>query len=108
MDTQSVKNSDTAAQKSDDASKKVSGIKRYIAVDTQGLPRVMAVSAADMTDRKEAAKAAWAGSEACCGLLCNGSYAGWPLAQGNKDFLGEHVTAQIAKRSELHAFEMKP
>ncbi|OWB29795.1 IS5 family transposase, partial [Xanthomonas oryzae pv. oryzicola] len=36
VDAQSVKNSDTADQKGDDAGKKVSGIKRHIAVDTQG------------------------------------------------------------------------
>ena len=37
VDAQSVKNSDTAGHKGHDASKKVSGIKRHIAVDTQGL-----------------------------------------------------------------------
>lgn len=36
MDTQSVKNTDTAENKGYDAGKKVSGIKRHIAVDTQG------------------------------------------------------------------------
>ncbi|OLH27832.1 transposase, partial [Xanthomonas oryzae pv. oryzae] len=36
VDAQSVKNSDTAGQKGYDAGKKVSGIKRHIAVDTQG------------------------------------------------------------------------
>ena len=36
VDAQSVKNTDTAEQKGDDAGKKVSGIKRHIAVDTQG------------------------------------------------------------------------
>ena len=36
VDAQSVKNTDTAEQKGDDAGKKISGIKRHIAVDTQG------------------------------------------------------------------------
>ena len=31
---------------------KVSGIKRHIAVDTQGLPHALAVTTADVTDRK--------------------------------------------------------
>ena len=35
MDAQSVKNTDTAGLKGYDASTKVSGIKRHIAVDTQ-------------------------------------------------------------------------
>jgi hypothetical protein len=43
MDAQSVKNTDTAAHKGYDADKKVSGIKRHIAVDTQGLPHAAAL-----------------------------------------------------------------
>ena len=39
-------------EKGYDADKKVSGIKRYIAVDTQGLPHALAVTTADVTDRK--------------------------------------------------------
>ena len=38
VDSQSVKNTDTAGHKGYDAGKKVSGIKRHIAVDTPGLP----------------------------------------------------------------------
>ena len=51
MDSQSVKNTDTAEQKGYDAGKKVSGIKRHIAVDTQGLPHTIQVTTADVTDR---------------------------------------------------------
>ena len=48
MDSQSVKNTDTAGHKGYDAGKKVSGIKRHIAVDT---PHAIHVTAADVTDR---------------------------------------------------------
>ena len=51
MDSQSVKNTDTADSKGYDAGKKVSGIKRHIAVDTQGLPHGIHVTTADVTDR---------------------------------------------------------
>ena len=51
MDSQSVKNTDTADSKGYDAGKKVSGIKRHIAVDTQGLPHAIHVTTADVTDR---------------------------------------------------------
>ena len=51
MDSQSVKNTDTAGHKGYDAGKKVSGIKRHIAVDTQGLPHGIHVTTADVTDR---------------------------------------------------------
>ena len=44
VDAQSVKNTDTAGLKGYDAGKKVSGIKRHIAVDTQGLPHAVAVT----------------------------------------------------------------
>ncbi len=40
-----------------DAGKKVSGIKRHIAVDTQGLPHVIAVTTAEVTDRNGALQA---------------------------------------------------
>ena len=46
-----MKNTDTAEEKGSDAGKKVSGIKRHIAVDTQGLPHAVAVTTADVTDR---------------------------------------------------------
>ena len=51
VDSQSVKNTDTAGHKGYDAGKKVSGIKRHIAVDTQGLPHAIHVTTADVTDR---------------------------------------------------------
>src|SRR5580692_11170324 len=51
LDAQSVKNTDTAEKKGYDAGKKVSGIKRHIAVDTNGLPHGIAVTTANVTDR---------------------------------------------------------
>ena len=41
-------------EKGYDAGKKISGIKRHIAVDTQGLPHAFAVTAANVTDRNGA------------------------------------------------------
>jgi hypothetical protein len=52
VDAQSVKNADTAKYKGYDAGKKVSGIKRHIAVDSQGLPHAIEVTTADVNDRK--------------------------------------------------------
>ena len=54
VDAQSVKNTDSAEMKGYDAGKKVSGIKRHIVVDTQGLPHAVAVTTADVTDRNGA------------------------------------------------------
>src|SRR5690606_11522618 len=111
-DAQSVKNTDTAGQKGYDAGKKVSGIKqRHIAVDTQGLPHAVAVTTAEVTDRKGALQAL----ERCKpnlgqveSLLCDSGYTGEPFAKGVRDILGERVTVQIAKRSELHMFKVMP
>ena len=54
IDSQSVKNTDTARDKGYDAGKKVSGIKRHIIVDTEGLPHGTLVTTADKTDRQGA------------------------------------------------------
>lgn len=41
-------------------------------------------------------------------VLADSGYVGKPFAQGVRQALGEHVTVQIAKRSELHAFAVIP
>ena len=46
-----MKSTDTAENKGYDASKKVSGIKRHIAVDINGLPHAIHVTTANITDR---------------------------------------------------------
>ena len=111
MDAQSVKNTDTAALKGYDAGKKVSGIKRHIAVDTQGLPHAIAVTTAEVTDRKGALQALGR-CKASLGrvqsVLADGSYVGEPFAQALRQSLGQEVTVQIAKRGELHKFAVIP
>src|ERR1700733_14221541 len=54
VDAQSVKNTDSAEEKGYDAGKKVSGIKRHIAVDTQGLPHAIYITTANIGDRNAA------------------------------------------------------
>lgn len=111
VDAQSVKNTDTAGQKGYDAGKKVSGIKRHIAVDNQGLPHAIAVTTAEVTDRKGALQA-FGRCQATLGcvqsVLADSGYVGQPFVQGVKEILGEDVTVQIAKRSELHTFKVIP
>lgn len=111
VDAQSVKNTDTAGQKGYDAGKKVSGIKRHIAVDTQGLPHAVAVTTANVTDRKGALQALQRckpGLNRVKNLLCDSGYTGRPFIEGVQNILGEQVTVQIAKRSELHTFKVMP
>lgn len=109
VDAQSVKNTDSAGEKGYDAGKKVSGIKRHIAVDTQGLPHAIAVTTADVTDRKGALLALGrcaADLKAVQSILADGGYVGQPFAQAVEELLGAKV--QIAKRSELHIFAVMP
>jgi transposase len=109
VDAQSIKNTDTAQTKGYDAGKKVSGIKRHIAVDTQGLPHAIHVTAADMTDR--------AGALAMfdrhrpslknvVNIMVDAGYTGAPFAQGVRQLLGASV--EIVKRNELHTFAVMP
>ncbi|WP_370678852.1 IS5 family transposase [Comamonas sp. GB3 AK4-5] len=111
VDAQSVKNTNTAGLKGYDAGKKVCGIKRHIAVDTQGLPHAIAVTTAEVTDRKGALQALQRCKRTLGrvqGVLCDSGYVGQPFAQGVQEILGEHVTVQIAKRSEMHSFKVMP
>ena len=109
VDAQSVKNTDSAEEKGYDAGKKVSGIKRHIAVDTQGLPHAIAVTTADVTDRQGALlafKRPTDNLQSVKSILVDGSYTGQPFADAVKELLGAQV--QIAKRSELHTFAVMP
>ena len=106
-----MKNTDTASLKGYDAGKKVSGIKRHIAVDSQGLPHAVAVTTAEVTDRKGALQALARCAPSLTqvkNVLCDSGYVGQPFAQGVRETLGKHVTVQIAKRSELHTFKVMP
>lgn len=83
VDAQSVKNTDSADHKGFDAGKRVSGIKRHIAVDSQHLPHAMAITTAAMTDRKGALQA----TDRCTAnlsqvqrVLADGGYVRQPFA----------------------------
>ena len=107
--THSVKNTYTAGQKGYDAGKKISGIKRHIAVDTQGLPHVVAVTTAEATDRKgtlQAMARCKPGLARVERVLADGGYVGQPFALAVDEILGASV--QIAKRNELHTFAVIP
>jgi transposase len=111
VDAQSVKNTDTAGQKGYDAGKKDSGLKRHIAVDTQGRPHAIAVTTAEVTDRKgalEALERSQPNLKRVKSLRCDNGYIGEPFAQGVRAILGEPVTVPIAKRNEWHTFKLIP
>ena len=92
-------------EKGYDAGKKVSGIKRHIAVDTQGLPHALAVTTADVTDRKGyllALKRELDNLGAIQKILADGGYTGKAFASSVQELMGAEV--EIAKRNGLHRF----
>ena len=110
IDAQSVKNTDTAREKGYDAGKKVSGIKRHIAVDTNGLPHAILVTTANITDRdgaREMTKRHKKDLSEVHKFLVDGGYSGEKFAQDIKKIL-KKVTVEVVKRSELHTFKVIP
>lgn len=109
IDAQSVKNTDTARLKGYDAGKKVSGIKRHIAVDTQGLPHALHVTAANISD-KAGALVMLTGGKSMLGevrnVLVDGGYMGAPFRESVKTLISADV--EVAKRNELHTFAVLP
>lgn len=109
IDAQSVQNADTAQEKGYDAGKKVSGIKRHIAVDTNGLPHAIHVTTANISDKAGALamlESNQASLSRVVNILCDGGYSGKPFALAVKQAIDADV--QIVKRNELHQFAVLP
>lgn len=104
-----MKNVDSAEEKGYDAGKKVSGIKRHIAVDSNGLPHSIGITTANITDREGillSLKAWKSNLLEVENVLADGGYTGEKFAHSVKEILG--ATVEIAKRNELHTFSVIP
>jgi transposase len=104
-----VKNTDSAEEKGYDAGKKVSGIKRHIAVDTGGLPHALLVTTANVTDRDGAIAMLERNRDSLSevkAVLADGGYRGERFASAVHGRLGAKV--EVVKRSELHTFKVIP
>jgi transposase len=109
VDAQSIQNADTAENKGYDAGKKVSGIKRHIAVDTNGLPHALYVTTANVTDRAGAIlmfESAKDNLALVQNVLVDGGYTGETFANKVNEILGARV--EVVKRNELHEFVVLP
>jgi len=87
----------------------VSGIKRHIAVDTQGLPHALHVTAASVTDRAGALEMIAGnrrGLARVFNVLADGGYTGEPFRQAVKELIVANV--ETVKRNELHKFAVIP
>jgi len=109
IDAQSVQNANTAEEKGYDGGKKISGIKRHITVDTQGLPHAILVTTANVTDRDGAIQMISLNLSNFCiveKFLVDGGYAGENFANAVKELTGADV--EVVKRNELHKFVVLP
>ena len=109
VDAQSVKNTDSAREKGYDGGKKVSGIKRHIGVDTNGLPHAISVTTANVTDREGAilmTQECKPNLSRVKNVLVDGGYTGEPFAVAMKKLL--KATVEVVKRNELHTFKVLP
>ena len=71
-------------------------------MDTQGFPHAVAVTTAEVTDRKDALQAlgrCMAGLDKVQSVLCDSGRAGEPFALGVRQALGDEMTVQFAVRS---------
>jgi len=109
VDAQSVKNVHTAREKGYDAGKKISGIKRHILVDTNGLPHAWAITPADTTDRNGAVEAMGNNKKhlrKVKKILADGGYSGAPFAEQVQKIL--KAETEVIKRNELRMFVVVP
>jgi transposase len=104
-----VKNTDAGKKKGYDAGKKISGIKRHIAVDTQGFPHAIHITTANITDRSGALEMFTLHEDVLSdveNVLVDGGYSGDSFANCVEKLL--HSKVEVAKRSELHTFKVIP
>lgn len=112
VDAQSVKNTDTARSKGYGRGQEGRGDQAPRRGGYAGpTAHAIAVTTAEVTHRKGALQAiehCKANLSQVQNVLADSGYVGEPFAQGVRDILGEAVTVQIAKRSELHKFAVIP
>lgn len=104
-----MKNTESAEEKGYDGGKKISGIKRHLGVDSQGLPHLLHVTTANISDKQGAREMIAAGAADFQGVkkvLVDGTYNGPPFADFVNRTLGAEV--EVAKRNELPKFVVIP
>ena len=87
----------------------MSGIKRHIAVDTQGLPHAVHITTADVTDRDGAIEMLLGHNQTLNqvkNLLVDGGYSGEKFASNVQGIINSKV--EVVKRNELHKFVVLP
>jgi transposase len=109
IDSQSVKNTDTARSKGYDGNKKVSGIKRHIGVDSQGLPHCIHITTANINDRVgalEMIKHHKSNLNRVSSIIADSGYQGINFALNVYNIIPAQTT--VIKRNEIAKFAIIP
>ena len=99
----------TGGRQKQDAGKKISGIKRHIAVDSQGLPHAISVTTADVTYRNGAIELLKINKNNLTdvkNVMADFGYAGENFAREVHKIIGSK--AEIVTRSNVHKFSVIP
>ena len=100
---------DLAKNRGYDGGKKISGIKRHMVVDINGLPQAIHINRANVSDR-EGALAMFSLSnqmlDSVQRVIVDGGYTGQDFSDQVKLILDASTT--LAKRNELHTFKVLP
>jgi transposase len=105
VDTQSVKNTDCARAKGYDAAKKVSGIKRVIAVDRNGIPYAVAIETANVSESRCASNLIINNASGIQGvkkIIVDGGFNAYYLRNTAKEML--NATVEMVKRPRIKGF----
>jgi transposase len=109
VDAQSVKNTDSAEQRGYDGGKLITGIKRHIGVDTNGLPHAIHITTANVNDRAGALAMFTACKENLThviSILADGNYTGKNFSSAVSASIGASV--QISYRRNHSTFAVIP
>lgn len=109
LDAQSVKNTEAAENKGYDGGKKVSGIKRHLAVDINGWPQAIHITTANVSERDGAAALLALNSEQfrlVKRVMADGGYTGENFAGLVQNMIGAEMI--IAKQSDLKHGRITP
>lgn len=102
IDAQNIKNTDSAEHKGYDSGKKISGTKRHLAVDINGLPQAIHIITADVSERDGASALLTLNSERfelVQRVMADGGYTGKKFASIVQSTINAEVI--IAKQSDL-------
>ena len=99
----------TGGRQKQDAGKKISGIKRHIAVDSQGLPHAISVTTADVTGRNGAIELLKINKNNLTdvkNVMADFGYSGENFASEVHKIIGSKV--EIVKKNDVHKFSVIP